>query len=312
MTPRRATRITLCLLAVAFAVLILLTWRQVRQESLDRQLGRAFWDDDRQKIFALLAEGADPNTFVTGEDTPALSIMTLLQQRLTGSKPPSVIGIPCLLWALGQRITPEAYLARFPDDGFMPSEDPELVAALLQHGANASVQDAYGATPLWMALLWRHEREATLLVQWHADVNLADKDGNTPLTMAAKYIRIPPSNLSIVSLLVASGARANVRDADNMTPFLHMFEHGWPDLSDAECLLAHGADIDAQDNVGRTALIYTVWTHNLPAVRFLLAHHANVNLSAHDGSALKYAKGNKKHPRNEAIISLLKKAGAKE
>lgn len=43
-------------------------------------------------------------------------------------------------------------------------------------------------------------------------------------------------------------------------------------------LLEHGADPNAKDSSGNTALHYAVWHNNMSMAAKLLAHHADINI----------------------------------
>src|SRR5207253_1748499 len=82
-------------------------------------------------------------------------------------------------------------------------------------------------------------------------------------------------------------------------------------------LIAHGADVNATSNTGLglswttgvTVLMDAAAPGNLEAVKLLLEHGAQVNAhDSHGQSAL--SKAEAAHPRNPAIIELLKQAGA--
>lgn len=69
-------------------------------------------------------------------------------------------------------------------------------------------------------------------------------------------------------------------------------------------LLDHGANVDAQDGIGHTALIQAVGAAQGKSVRYLLAHGANVNLADKLGNTVL-------HQAVDPHYSLLEKAGAK-
>jgi ankyrin repeat protein len=96
--------------------------------------------------------------------------------------------------------------------------------------------------------------------------------------------------------LLAGGADLNVRspippfrvcstgedEARDWTPLMHAAYAGNTDV--VELLLAHGAPVDARDDVGSTALILAARKGRLPVVRRLLVHGADVNATDCGGS----------------------------
>lgn len=78
-----------------------------------------------------------------------------------------------------------------------------------------------------------------------------------------------------VTRLLQSGADTEGRDRAGHTPLLIAAREG--DLNMAQQLLDRGAQVEAQDRIGRSALLYAIRAnHNMPMVRLLIAHHADV------------------------------------
>ena len=71
-----------------------------------------------------------------------------------------------------------------------------------------------------------------------------------------------------------------------MTPFLLAVDCELK-FETLEYLLAHGCDIDAQDECGRTALHYAVDLENKALIKFLLSKGADINLVDNEESSVK-------------------------
>ena len=70
-------------------------------------------------------------------------------------------------------------------------------------------------------------------------------------------------------------------------------------------MVEKGADINAQEDIGRTALMNASYNRHLKIVKFLIENGADVNIKNNDGkTALDLAK-------TEEIKEVLRKAGAK-
>jgi ankyrin repeat protein len=89
----------------------------------------------------------------------------------------------------------------------------EIVALLLEHGADANVRDQNGQAPLHDAASNGHFQVVRLLLAKGADVNAEMHDDLTPLHNAARS-----GNAQIVRLLLDRGADVNAKSADGKTP----------------------------------------------------------------------------------------------
>lgn len=140
-------------------------------------------------------------------------------------------------------------------------------------------------------------------------------------------------NWKKVSVLAGQNNDVNVSDADGMTPLMLVVERGnWDELNKTEsrpenifqaletfstlkqspeysalnALLAAGADVNAADARGRTALIIAAQKENVVAVSALLKHNADPSIrDMYDYTALSYAE-------NQEIIRLLVQAGERK
>ena len=141
----------------------------------------------------------------------------------------------------------------------------DIAQLLLEHGADPDSPDSQGRTPLHDAALGGHHDVAQLLLARGAQANTKDSEGNTPLHEAAKNCSQP-----LARLLTKAGANVNEGNAQGRTP-LHVAivhtDHSALGLvapqPDAQrgattqlvtSLLEWGADVNAVDEVGETAL----------------------------------------------------------
>ena len=77
----------------------------------------------------------------------------------------------------------------------------------MDRGADVNVADKWGNTPLSTAVMASHVACVKRLIVAGADVNVADKEGVTPLMWAANRGSVP-----IVKLLLERGADPNAKD----------------------------------------------------------------------------------------------------
>lgn len=162
--------------------------------------------------------------------------------------------------------------------------DAECIPLLLQHGASVAVTDNIGFTALHYAVESQPTKMVKMLLEYGAETEARTTDGKTPLMCAVQF-----GNGDATQLLLEHGADANARDAHGATALLMtnklalarvllfhgadpnlrgdlvINNHVWSatplgrasesfDLDLASLLLDHGADVNAEDTDGRTAL----------------------------------------------------------
>ena len=66
----------------------------------------------------------------------------------------------------------------------------DLVEFLLDHGANANVQNEDGNTPLHLASIGGHSGMVSVLLSRDADPTIRNSDGKTPRDLAGRHARI--------------------------------------------------------------------------------------------------------------------------
>lgn len=129
------------------------------------------------------------------------------------------------------------------------------------------------------------------------------KDDPEPLIFSAVAPRVPTKYPGVFlskkgditwakRILDENPQAVNARDADGNTPLMRWVSSG--DRSDpngfGEFLVERGADLNARNRLGQTALMIAATQHSLDITNFLIAKGANVNLRDKDKeTALTYA-----------------------
>lgn len=157
----------------------------------------------------------------------------------------------------------------------------DVVAALLDLGADPNRANNYMRTPLMAAALQGHHDVCKMLLDNGADMNLADENKETAL-----YIACSSGHSSIAKVLLASGATdLNEGNAEGETPLITASWHGHQEI--VEALLAHGADVDKQNANGKTPLIAACWRSFPDAAKALISAHASAHkVDEHGRTAL--------------------------
>jgi ankyrin repeat protein len=241
---------------------------QLHQKALNQKLLSAILRNDTPAVLSLLVQGADANTQETVADTrsPWQYLLDFLHRKTV----PQQAGKSALLVAFE--------IQERPDSSLPASEEIRL--ALVQQGAKVNVHTQDGWTPLLVAIQHDEIRLVAALLDKGAGIkpkdnggenvlsctspgsavfNLllergADADAATPEGYTALIEAINDDNLSAVKRLIAKGVDVNriclVMDAH--TPLMVAAEDGKAALVNE--LLKAGADVQAKDKEGRTAL----------------------------------------------------------
>lgn len=122
-----------------------------------------------------------------------------------------------------------------------PGLSSETVSKHLKGGADVKILDNFGRNALWYAIrAFQNNQIIKDLIEAGSDINIADKEGLTPLMLAASFDK----NLI---------KRSNIQDDEI-------------DLSNVQTLIEHKANIDAFDNKGMNALMYAIVTNPNPKI----------------------------------------------
>ena len=162
----------------------------------------------------------------------------------------------------------------------------DIVAYLLDHGANPALANPQGDTPLSLAAEQGHARIVAKLLAKGSDPNegqqsapaftgravigVKPEERNLPLSKAAQG-----GHKETVAVLLEKGADPNRRGFAGKTALFWAVERGYADV--VELLLDHNADPNIDNTAGQTPLMEAAKAGRADLVRALLAHHADLN-----------------------------------
>lgn len=144
-------------------------------------------------------------------------------------------------------------------------------------GYNTTARDIFGSyaegiltldQQLYKAAENGNYNEVTRLLNEGANVNTQGDYGESPLAAAAGN-----GYEEIVKLLLKNHALVDAKDLENATPLMRATT---PDI--VEILLRAGADINAADRAGRTAVCHAVMRKNFSVMQALLENGANLEI----------------------------------
>ena len=178
-----------------------------------------------------------------------------------------------------------------------------MIEALLSAGASANTIVSKGQTVLMTAARTGNAAAVKLLIERGADVNARESQlGETALMWAASE-----NHADVVTLLAGRGAEVNGRSAviqfpkdrfglegvltilphGNWTPLMYAARDGGVDS--ARALVKAGADINATDPDGTTALILAIMNAHYDTANAILEAGADPNITDKAGMAALYA-----------------------
>ena len=143
----------------------------------------------------------------------------------------------------------------------------EVVRVLLKYGANREARDSSVSTPLLLASGHGYAEVTRVLLEHRADSEARDENGWSSLEGAAAE-----GHVGVARVLLEHGADAKARDKFKVTPLHIASSHG--QLAVARVLLERGADVKANNKDNQTSLH---WAHGEDVPRFLLEQGADAN-----------------------------------
>ena len=222
---------------------------------------------DIKKVRLLVDRGADVNAvssrgrtalFLAAMSAPSAEIVRLLMARGADVKGVDALKMTALHAATW-------------------GNDTETIRLLVDAGLDVNAAHIAGFTPLIHTASTRNLTAAKLLLAKGANVNAVAgepaqkvKAGTialgsfTPLHMVA-----PSGSFEFVKTLLDAGAKVNVQEARGLTPLMLAVATDRQNLDVIRMLIAKGADVNAKDSGGETALDWARKFKGQPAIELL-------------------------------------------
>jgi ankyrin repeat protein len=161
---------------------------------------------------------------------------------------------------------------------FSPQMLDDVARLLLEHGADSNAQNKDGETPLHVAAQWESWETVEVirvLLEHGANVGAKTDKGRTPLHVAVGWEA--EDGTEVVRVLLEHGANVGAEDNQGTTPLHGAAKHGRVGV--VRVLLEHGANVGAEDKLGATPLHLAAAfaMEAVEIVRVLLEHGANVD-----------------------------------
>jgi len=163
--------------------------------------------------------------------------------------------------------------------------DIEAMRLLLDHQVDVNVKDRIGATPLHRAVQTGHADVAGLLLENQADINALDNSRASPLFFA---VGAESNSEEVVECLIQYGADIHIADESGWTALHWAAFHSNPTA--VKQLLDAGEDVNIPDAEGCTPLHVAALYGRLEVAEVLLEHGADPEAKSESGTPVYVAK----------------------
>ena len=180
----------------------------------------------------------------------------------------------------------------------------DIVGFLLEAEADPSIADKHGYTPLHIATLAGDYKMVEILLSINTETEEWTKvDATTNEGFTAASFAAHQGNLDILTILYECGSDFAIATKENkISPLHRAVSRGH--LKIVRFLLENGANIDARDSLGRTALHLAVTTESKELVQLLLSFSPTMFCDITQASPLAYATAR----GNTELVQLLEHA----
>ncbi|KAK5046503.1 hypothetical protein LTR84_008306 [Exophiala bonariae] len=154
----------------------------------------------------------------------------------------------------------------------------KVVELLVEAGALVDASDSEGRTPLHEAACFPAVAITNCLLSHGAQLQVVDADGNSPLHLAAKK-----SSLEVVQSLLKAGSHLTLRNRQGARPLDLAAESGRPEILEYLCSLPEEQGSEEMQSDNPTLLHLAAENGNLTAIRALLTSGADRDARDRDG-----------------------------
>lgn len=156
-------------------------------------------------------------------------------------------------------------------------DDLETLKLLMSKGVPVDTQNTQGLTALMIASSQGCAKAVKLLLEKTTQVDQKDSHGKTALFWAATH----DNNREILTLLIGAGANVDLQDDRGRSALMEAVMSR--NKENLKVLLAAKPSIDWQDSKGKTALMYATLADEKEQVELLLAAKASVDIRDNQG-----------------------------
>ena len=182
-----------------------------------------------------------------------------------------------------------------------PISNLDVISLLIEKGALVDFQRGSRSTAFLLAIEQGNVEAAKCLIKHNAKVDLKDSWGESALEIGCKKGNIEvvkflindklfdrksishclfiSTSTAIVQLLLDGGADTNILDKDDKTPLMSI---NYTNIDIAKMLIDYGANIDHQDDCGRSTLMNAIENGYIELAELLLEKGANATTSWSD------------------------------
>lgn len=172
----------------------------------------------------------------------------------------------------------ENYLQKKTAFHFAKKENKDVLRYLVSKGAKTNVIDQNDCSPLMVATLDANEESLKILLDLKCDVSQTNNFGRNCLSFASEHNKLP-----IVKELIAAGAEIDAVDKNGNTALHFAAENGNGTLDVVQFLLEKQADPNLKDNDGWNSLMFATSKGDVKIVKYLVSNKAETKIINKEG-----------------------------